>query len=148
MEATSNYETGEIASMTLEEWSEKELLAWPAAPTEAAERESLQHPEKTDEEKASPEPRYVFFYTPLCGTCKVGERMLEVVAALNPRTVIGRCNINFSPQLARNWKIESVPCLVRWQRGTTDKKYRFDDVQELHRWMNVTTNGARTHSDL
>ncbi|KPV56932.1 hypothetical protein QJ48_24970 [Paenibacillus sp. A3] len=91
---------------------------------------------------AHSEPRYVFFYTPLCGTCKVGERMLEVVAALNPQIAIGRCNINFSPVLARNWQIESVPCLVRWNRRTVaGKKYRFDDVQELHRWMNITTNG-------
>lgn len=120
--------------MTLEEWPEKDLLAWPAA--------------QTENRTADPELRYVFFYTPLCGTCKVGERMLEVLAALNPRTILGRCNINFSPQLARNWEIESVPCLVRWQRGKLDKKYRFDDVQELHRWMNVTTNGRSGHSHL
>ncbi|MCP1308368.1 thioredoxin family protein [Paenibacillus tyrfis] len=126
--------------MTLVEWSEKELLAWTLAPSEAAEPE-FQENAATGYLTHS-EPRYVFFYTPLCGTCKVGERMLEVVAALNPRTTMGRSNINFSPVLARNWKIESVPCLVRWDRGTVaDKKYRFDDVQELHRWMNLTTNG-------
>ncbi|GMX64639.1 hypothetical protein Elgi_39080 [Paenibacillus elgii] len=126
--------------MTLAEWSEQDLLAWTLAPSEAVEPEFPENAAKGH--LAHSEPRYVFFYTPLCGTCKVGERMLEVVAALNPRTPVGRCNINFSPVLARNWQIESVPCLVRWQRGTVaDKKYRFDDVQELHRWMNVATNG-------
>ncbi|WP_088831910.1 thioredoxin family protein [Paenibacillus tyrfis] len=126
--------------MTLIEWSEKDLLAWTLAPSEAIEPEIPENAAKGH--LAHSEPWYVFFYTPLCGTCKVGERMLEVVQALNPRNNIGRCNINFSPLLARNWQIESVPCLVRWNRGTVaDKKYRFDDVQELHRWMNVTTNG-------
>ncbi|WP_010494091.1 thioredoxin family protein [Paenibacillus elgii] len=125
--------------MTLAEWSEKDLLAWPTAPTKAVEPEFLEN--AAEGHLAHSEPRYIFFYTPLCGTCKVGEKMLEVVQALNPRTTMGRCNINFSPLLARNWKIESVPCLVRWQQGAMDKKYRFDDVQELHRWTNVTTNG-------
>ncbi|MFB0846290.1 thioredoxin family protein [Paenibacillus oleatilyticus] len=126
--------------MTLEEWSEKDLLAWTLALTEAVEPEFPKN--AAGGHLAHAEPRYVFFYTPLCGTCKVGERMLEVVTALNPRTPMGRCNINFSPVLARNWQIESVPCLVRWHRGTVaDKKYRFDDVQELHRWINVPVNG-------
>lgn len=126
--------------MTLEEWSEKDLLAWTLAPTDAVEPEFPEN--AAGGHLAHSEPRYVFFYTPLCGTCKVGERMLEVVTALNPRTPMGRCNINFSPVLARNWQIESVPCLVRWHRGTVaDKKYRFDDVQELHRWINVPVNG-------
>ncbi|MBU7318738.1 thioredoxin family protein [Paenibacillus oleatilyticus] len=126
--------------MTLEEWSEKDLLAWTLALTEAVEPEFPEN--AAGGHLAHAEPRYVFFYTPLCGTCKVGERMLEVVTALNPRTPMGRCNINFSPVLARSWQIESVPCLVRWHRGTVaDKKYRFDDVQELHRWINVPVNG-------
>ncbi|MHA7966057.1 thioredoxin family protein [Paenibacillus sp. CAU 1782] len=60
----------------------------------------------------------ILFTTPLCGTCKVAERMLEVVEAAGIRHPVVKMNINFAPNLAFEWKIQSVPCLVLVKNGT------------------------------
>ncbi|AWB43102.1 thioredoxin [Paenibacillus sp. CAA11] len=54
----------------------------------------------------------VLFYTAFCGTCKLGERMLEIVEATGKSMPISKININYAPQLREKWKIASVPCLV------------------------------------
>lgn len=102
----------------LPEWTEKELLE-PAAGGEAMK-----------------DVRCVYFYTPLCGTCKIGMRMLEVVAAMHPDVPVGICNINYAPALAQGWRIASVPCLVKLKDGTPSAfLYRLGTVQELRLWM-------------
>jgi len=57
-------------------------------------------------------PYAVYFYTPWCGTCKIGERMLDVVLAMEPGRKIYKANVNFMPTIVPEWKIESVPALV------------------------------------
>jgi thioredoxin-like negative regulator of GroEL len=59
----------------------------------------------------------ILFITALCGTCKLAERMLDIVQATSVRTVIRKLNINYAPQLRDAWKISSVPCLVILQDG-------------------------------
>ena len=54
----------------------------------------------------------ILFTTPLCGTCKVAERMLEIVEATGIPHPVVKINISFAPKLAHEWKVESVPCLV------------------------------------
>lgn len=52
----------------------------------------------------------VYFYTPMCGTCQLAGKMLQVVEELiNLDT--GKMNLNFYPNLAEQLRIESVPCL-------------------------------------
>ncbi|MBY3622000.1 thioredoxin family protein [Acinetobacter sp. CUI P1] len=61
----------------------------------------------------SGEPLVVFFHTPLCGTCKAAERMLEVAAHLLPadlQMVAG--NVNMLPNLVQQYRITSVPALL------------------------------------
>lgn len=65
----------------------------------------------------------LFFYTPLCGTCKIGERMLEVVQTTLPEVFIYKVNINEYTKTAHQWKIESVPCLVILKKGKLVKKF-------------------------
>ena len=99
----------------MEEWTEEQLLGW-------KERESGH--------------KFVYFYTPLCGTCKVTERMLQVVLAIHPELPIVKSNANFCPQLAQSWKIASVPCLVSMAgHQLQSKKYRMQGVAELLRWF-------------
>lgn len=58
-------------------------------------------------------PLAVFFYTPLCGTCKAARRMLEVAAHLLPSELtLVSCNINFMPDIVGDYQIASVPALL------------------------------------
>lgn len=60
----------------------------------------------------------VFFYTPLCGTCKQAEKMLRVALLSLPQEVPSyRCNINYAEETAKNLRITSVPCLMVWKDG-------------------------------
>lgn len=64
----------------------------------------------------------VLFVTPLCGTCKAAEKMLEIAEAAGIRYTAAKTNINFAPRLAREWQIESVPCLVVIRNGKLLRK--------------------------
>jgi thioredoxin-like negative regulator of GroEL len=58
-------------------------------------------------------PLAVFFYTPLCGTCKAARRMLEVAEHMLPADVIiASCNVNIIPGLVNKFRISSVPALM------------------------------------
>ncbi|BBH22959.1 hypothetical protein Back11_43040 [Paenibacillus baekrokdamisoli] len=59
----------------------------------------------------------ILFSSPFCGTCKVAERMLEVVEASNVPITMYKININYAPKLREAWKISSIPCLVLLQNG-------------------------------
>jgi hypothetical protein len=77
-------------------------------------------------------PFAVYVYTPWCGTCKIGERMLTVVMALEPGAPVYKSDINYLPTITREWKIESVPCLVFIEnRRVKDKLYRMNSVDVL-----------------
>src|SRR4051812_29235190 len=78
------------------EWTQKELLER----TEAAEGSFA-----------------VFMYTPLCGTCNLTERMLNIIMTMEPKLPLYKCNINFVPQVSRDWQISSVPCLIIVEAG-------------------------------
>lgn len=80
----------------------------------------------------------LYFYTPLCGTCQVASRMLEVVTAMNPHVEIGKINLNYAPALAEVFAIESVPCLVFIKEGRAiDSIYAFRSVPYLLEKMKI-----------
>lgn len=64
----------------------------------------------------------LYLHTPLCGTCKVGEKMLQVVYAMHPVLPLYKADLNFLPELAREWKIKSVPCLAIIEKGKLERK--------------------------
>ncbi|MDQ1144481.1 thioredoxin-like negative regulator of GroEL [Bacillus sp. SORGH_AS 510] len=73
----------------------------------------------------------IYFYTPLCGTCQLASKMLLVVEEL---VVIemGKMNLNFYPQLAKELAIESVPCLLFIKDGmVVETLYAFHSVPFL-----------------
>ncbi|MDR6549707.1 thioredoxin family protein [Paenibacillus qinlingensis] len=79
-------------------------------------------------------PFAVFMYTPLCGTCKVTERMLNIILAMKPKLPLVKCNINFLPQVSQEWRIASVPCVVIIEQGKEKEMiYRMQSVDELYR---------------
>lgn len=63
--------------------------------------------------KRAGEPLVVFLYTPLCGTCKVARRMIEVAEHLLPQDLqIAAGNVNMLPNIVSEYRISSVPALV------------------------------------
>jgi thiol-disulfide isomerase/thioredoxin len=94
------------------EWTQNELLA---------------HAEKADFAFA------LFLYTPLCGTCKLTERMLDIILTMEPVLPLYKSNINFLPQITQEWQIQSVPCLVIAEVGKPKKMiYRMQAVDDLY----------------
>lgn len=80
----------------------------------------------------SAKPFAVYFYTPLCGTCKMGERMLSVAHELVPEAKLYKGNINFMPAIAQEWKVESVPCLAFVEgKRVKEKVYTMRSVEFL-----------------
>ena len=86
------------------------------------------------------EPVCVFFYTPLCGTCQMAKKMLSVVTELLPQVEVGMCNLNYMPEKAVNWSIESVPCLLIIQnRAIINRIYAFRSVVYVHEMLKNST---------
>ena len=75
---------------------------------------------------------FIYLYTPFCGTCQVSGKMLTVAEELLPEITVGRINLNYMRELAEEWAVESVPCLVFLNRGEmTNKLYAFQSVPYL-----------------
>ena len=73
----------------------------------------------------------LYFYTPLCGTCQIASRMLQIVGELVEVTM-GKMNLNFYPDLAKNFAIESVPSLMIIRNGEVQETiYAFHSVPFL-----------------
>ncbi|EIJ80656.1 YusE [Bacillus methanolicus PB1] len=74
----------------------------------------------------------IYFYTPLCGTCQVGGKMLEVVSELLPSIPFGKADLNYMPDLAKEILIESVPCIMLVKDGEwMEKIYALRSVPYL-----------------
>lgn len=74
----------------------------------------------------------IYFYTPLCGTCQVASRMLQVIDKMVD-VKIGKMNLNFYPDLAKKFEIESVPCLLFFKDGEViEMIYAFHSVPFLY----------------
>ncbi|UUZ79226.1 thioredoxin family protein [Paenibacillus sp. P26] len=115
--------------MPLQEWTEAEIL-----------RRAGEGDAGTEKSGASG-VWFVYFYTPFCGTCKVGLRMLDIISAIRPERRIGKCNIHFAPKLTAWWQIESIPCLIKLERGIVrSKRYRLGGIDDVLGWMNGESN--------
>ncbi|MFJ7639349.1 thioredoxin family protein [Peribacillus sp. NPDC097264] len=75
----------------------------------------------------------LYLYTPLCGTCQVASRMLSITLELFPEMKAGKMNMNYVQTLAERYEIESVPCLLLFEKGKMTKKiYAFQSVPYLY----------------
>lgn len=81
----------------------------------------------------------LYLYTPLCGTCKLGETMLDIVLQSGGSMMpVSKLNINFAPRLRNDWQITSVPCLVLLEHGKpVAKEYALRSVVDLHQWLQI-----------
>lgn len=75
----------------------------------------------------------ILFTTPLCGTCKVAERMLEIAIAAGVSTPLYKANINYMPALGEQWQITSIPCLIIIKDGQPhSREYAMKSVDHLY----------------
>ncbi|CAH0344683.1 thioredoxin family protein [Bacillus sp. CECT 9360] len=75
----------------------------------------------------------LYLYTPMCGTCQVASKMLSVSLEMFPDVTCGQMNMNFSKNLAAQYTIESVPCLMVFKEGKLERKiYAFQSVPYLY----------------
>lgn len=75
---------------------------------------------------------FLYLYTPLCGTCMVASKMLTILHTMMPDLNLGKMDLNYAPELAMKYEVESVPCLVIVEEGKViEKVYRFESVPHL-----------------
>ena len=75
----------------------------------------------------------LYVYTPMCGTCQVASKILMVSLELVPQLMARKMNINFFPDLAKQYEIESVPCLFLFKNGQFQEKiYAFQSVPYIY----------------
>lgn len=74
----------------------------------------------------------LYFYTPLCGTCQVAGKMLGIVEQMIPVVSFKKTDLNYAPELAEHFAIESVPCMIQLDKGEViNKIYAFQSVPFL-----------------
>ncbi|MDN4492935.1 thioredoxin family protein [Ureibacillus aquaedulcis] len=73
-----------------------------------------------------------YLYTPMCGTCAVASKMMDVIEELLPDLPLGKANINYLETLVMDYQIESVPCLLISEKGNVEKVYAFQSVPFLY----------------
>ena len=74
-----------------------------------------------------------YLYTPMCGTCQVAAKMLDVVKELVPQLPMGKANLNYVQEIASLYEVESVPCLLITKNGKLKEKiYAFQSVPFLY----------------
>ncbi|MCM3731339.1 thioredoxin family protein [Fictibacillus nanhaiensis] len=92
-------------------------------------------------EQSINEPFFLYLETPLCGTCKMGKKMMEVAietvrAQKDSSLLTGVCNINEMPELADRYGVTSVPCLMIISRGIALKKiYALQSAGNIYQTM-------------
>ncbi|EOR24170.1 thioredoxin family protein [Cytobacillus oceanisediminis] len=83
---------------------------------------------------------FFYLYTPLCGTCMVASKMLTVLHTMKPDLNLGKMDLNYAPDLATKFEVESVPCLLIIENGELKEKvYRFESVPHLLEVINKYT---------
>ena len=74
----------------------------------------------------------VDFYATWCGPCKMIAPHLEEIAAEHPEYVIAKVNVDHEPELAREFKITSIPALFVIRDGeVTDSIVGYRPKEEL-----------------
>ncbi|MCR8641352.1 thioredoxin family protein [Paenibacillus sp. N1-5-1-14] len=74
----------------------------------------------------------LFLFSPLCGTCQVTHRMLDIVLQMEPELPVYKGNLNLMSQLSDVWQITSIPCIVILKNGNLVTKFtRMESVERL-----------------
>ena len=62
------------------------------------------------------------FYADWCGPCRMVAPIVEAIANENPELVVGKINVDHSPELSREFGIYSIPTLIVIKDGEVHKR--------------------------
>lgn len=78
----------------------------------------------------------LFWYTPLCGTCKITEKMLDIIRSMHPQLHVDKVNVNFMRNLTQELQIQSVPCVMLIEGGkVTERLYAIHSIDHLYTYL-------------
>ncbi|MCD8510688.1 MAG: thioredoxin family protein [Bacillus sp. (in: Bacteria)] len=79
---------------------------------------------------------FIYFYTPMCGTCKLAGNFMTIVEKMDGVPPFYEINLNLYKELSEKWFITSVPCLVAFkQNKVMDKLYAFQSVTHVYEFI-------------
>lgn len=88
--------------------------------------------EQWEEQKKQSNQVLFYLYTPICGTCQVASKMMTVIDMMKEDVPIGKADLNYLEDVAIDYKIESVPCLLIAENGKVKEKiYAFQSIPYL-----------------
>ena len=64
----------------------------------------------------------VDFYADWCGPCKMMAPAVEALANEQDEVTVGKLNVDFAPELARAYKVMSIPTLILFKNGEAVEK--------------------------
>ncbi|KAB7707258.1 thioredoxin [Bacillus aerolatus] len=79
----------------------------------------------------------VYAYTPICGTCQLAGKMIDVVEKVADDFRWVRLDLNYYESFAIEHAVESVPCLLIFKDGQLKEKlYAFQSVPHVYEKLN------------
>ncbi|MBC6138451.1 thioredoxin family protein [Listeria innocua] len=79
----------------------------------------------------------VFFFTPMCGSCQIASRLVDVVLEADSiRSNVAKVDLNYVPDIAQSLEITSVPALVKFKNGEPkDLTYKLHDATAIFEFL-------------